>query len=120
MDEVHGPLAEALAACGVASGPGGYDASSLRAAAEARGLIAGVEAIPGRRHDGRARACYRALVWRPQARQWGTTPPLPTAVVHQTARGRGRTEAEALAKALTSWLRRWDIGPSPADRGSPR
>jgi hypothetical protein len=111
---------DTLTAFGLPPGPSGYDTASLRAAAEAHGLVADVEAIPGRHPgDGRSRACYQALVWRPQARLWGVEPFAPFAG-HQAARARGRTEAEALAKALGSWLRRWGTGASAARRSPGR
>ena len=95
-------LAQALAAAGISPGADGYDADALTAAAEARGLVASVEAIPGTmRHQQR----FRALVWRTAERRAGLHGEV-LATAHPAARGRGRTEAEALGKALVAWLRK--------------
>ena len=98
-------LAAALAAHGVEAGPTGQEVAALLAAGEARGLAASVEEVAGgapRSLPGRAR--YRALLWWSTERRQAHTPDPVTA--HGSVRGRGRTEAEALAKALLAWLDR--------------
>ena len=98
-------LAAVLAARGIAPGPGGIDVATLEAAAAAHGLVASVEELAGTGpHSPAGCARYRALVWRP-AERWQTHTPYQVAT-HSSARGRGRTEAEALAKALLAWLDR--------------
>ena len=92
--EVPPELTRALAAAGVAPGAGGHDAATLLAAAEAWGLAAAVEEIAGTSRltpPGDQR--YRALLRPPGGGSRGS------------ARGRGRTEAEALARALLKWRR---------------
>ena len=81
---------EALAAAGVTPGPGGFDAATLLAAAEAWGLAASVGEGPERHHGGGS-PHYRAEV---------------VGGGQEAARGRGVTEADALARALLKWRRR--------------
>ena len=84
----------ALAGHGLVPGPDSYDVAALLAAAETRGWTAGVEEVDGAapRHAGR----YRAFVTRPRHRggRWA---------VH----ARGRSEIEALARALARALAGW-------------
>jgi hypothetical protein len=89
-------LAAALAAHGIAPGPAGHDAAAL---------VAWVEALAGTGpHSPPGHARYRALVWWPtEYRQPDLAYPVAG---HGSARGRGRTAAEALAKALLAWLDR--------------
>ena len=94
-DALPPAVAAALAEAGVAPGANGHDAPGLLAAAEAMGLAISVEEIPGEsRFTPPREQRYRALV---RPRDGG---------VGWSARGRGRTEAEALAAALLKWLRR--------------
>ena len=95
-------LAAALAAHGVAPGPGGIDVTTLEAAAAARGLTASVEEVAGADASSSRRVRHRARVWRAEEQGWAGA----WAVGHRGATGRGRTEAEALAKALLAWLDR--------------
>ena len=86
-----------LARHGLAPGPDGYPLAGLEALAEARGWRFGVE--PATRPTRWTR--YRAIVWRP------SNPLGPRAPHALTARGRGTTEAGALAQALAKALERW-------------
>ena len=101
-DALPAALAAALAAHGIDPGPGGCDAAGLLAAAEARGLAASVEEVPGVGAHASRQVRHRARVWRAEEHAWGSV----HMVGHREASGRGRTEAEALAKALVAWLER--------------
>ena len=87
---LHPEEVEALAAAGVAPGPGGFDAATLLAAAEAWGLAASVGEDPERRHSPRGPRYLARVVGGGQ----------------EAVRGRGATEADALARALLKWRRR--------------
>ena len=101
-DALPAALAAALAAHGVAPGPGGIDVATLEAAAAARGLTASVEEVAGAAAHSSRRVRHRARVWRAEEQAWAGA----WAVGHREASGRGRTEAEALARALVRWLER--------------
>ena len=100
-DALPDEVVAALAAHGLAPGPAGYDAGTLAEAAQARGLTASVEAVAGARPAAAGR--YRAVLWRAVARD-APSRPGGSVVAHEAARGRGRTEAAALGKALARWL----------------
>jgi len=88
-------LAADLARLGVAAGPDGHGWATLEAAARARGLTVHVEEVTTR-----ATTRHRAVLARAIATD------RPGLAWHQTARGNGRTEEEALARALVRWLGR--------------
>ena len=92
-----GDPAAVLAAHGLAPGPEGWDGAALAAAAEARGWAWSAEPIAGARPG---QLGWKALVFDPASRgeRRGR---LPTT---RHARGRGSTEAEALAAALAGML----------------
>ena len=79
---------------GIAPGPAGYELGALEAAAAARGWQCQVEELAGARPGARGLVRYRALVF---ARSAEGLPSQAQAVLGHDARGRGRTEAEALA-----------------------
>jgi hypothetical protein len=85
-----------LAAHGLAPGAGGFDPDALVACAAARGWTASAERVPGARGT---------LSWR--ATVFASAPPAGGAAATVSGvYGSGATEAEALAIALASMLRR--------------
>jgi hypothetical protein len=89
-------VAAVLAAHGLRPGPAGWDLAALGAAVEGRGWAWSVEPVAGR--HGRP-PIARALVFDPAPRLVvGRFPTSPH------ARGRGTTEADALALALARML----------------
>ena len=89
--------AAVLAAAGLEPGPDGYDPTALVAAIEGRGWRWSVEPLAG---SPPTRRRYRALVVAPTRRSPASDPHGAT----PTARGRGATEAAALAQALAHLL----------------
>jgi hypothetical protein len=97
-------VAAALGAIGLAPGPAGWDEAALVAAIEGRGWGWSVEPATGR-HGGAP--VFRALVFAPAPRLVaGRVPTAPH------GRGRGATEADALARALAWMLAKAEAGPA--------
>ncbi len=89
--------AAVLAAAGLEPGPDGHDPAALAAAIEGRGWWWSVEPLAGSPLN---RPRYRALVVAPV--RWSAAGAGPAAPL--TARGRGATEAAAMAHALAHLL----------------
>lgn len=87
-----------LARQGIAPGPAGFDLADLEAAIAARGWRVELDERPLRRYGYSATPHFEALIF--------ASPPLgQTARLRsRTARGRGDTEAAALAQALAKLL----------------
>ena len=101
--------AAVLAAAGLEPGPDGYDPTALVAAIEGRGWRWSVEPLAG---SPPTRRRYRALVVAPSHRLTAGGGQCAT----PAARGRGATEAAALAQALAKQLatvdrRKRDVPP---------
>jgi hypothetical protein len=97
-------LAAALETVGLRAGPDGYDLGAVEAVAAARGLRWSVEELGSYASMGPGNRCrYQAQVWHPTP----STGPVPDLVAYRRARTRGRTEADALARALAQWLTRY-------------
>jgi hypothetical protein len=86
-----------LAAHGLVPGPAGFDPGDLVACAAARGWTATAEHLPRRPGT----LAWRATVFARDPRV------VASGVTVSGAYGSGATEAEALAVALASLLRRW-------------
>jgi hypothetical protein len=95
-------LAVVLEAAGVHAGPDGYALEDVEAALATRGLRHTVEEL-GRPASPFAQGHYQAQVWDPQPVLAGDA----GHVFYYRARTRGRTEAEAVARALGRWLTRY-------------